>query len=55
MRNKVSKRLNKLAAKLSGSESTLRKHKDGSLRWDGKIRKYKDLKKEYKSGGKICL
>ncbi len=48
MRNKTAKRLRKLALKLKGGDSTLFKHPDGSIRWDGPVRKYKDLKKEWK-------
>jgi len=52
MRNKTAKRLKKLAVKVVGTESNMYKNSDGSFRWDGKIRKYRDLKMEWKNSNK---
>ena len=49
MRNKTAKRLKKLATKHVGVESTLYKNPDGSVKYDGKIREYRDLKKQWKN------
>lgn len=49
MRNKTAKKLRKLALKRVGSESRMSKYPDGSFRWDGKIREYKNLKMQWKN------
>lgn len=48
MRGKTARRLRKLASKTETEGSSLYQFPDGSVRWDGFIRKYKDLKKEWK-------
>ncbi len=48
MRGSTAKRLRKQAAKDSSGESTKFQYSDGSVRWDGAIRLYKDLKKKWK-------
>lgn len=49
MRNKTAKILKKLATKRVGVESTLYKNVDGSVKYDGKIREYRDLKMQWKN------
>lgn len=48
MRGKTAKLLRKMSLKLTEGKSDLFKYPDGSVRWDGTIRKYRDLKKEWK-------
>lgn len=50
MRGKTAKRLRKKAVRLSGDgKSEMYKHPDGSVRWDGAVRIYRDLKAEWKN------
>lgn len=48
MRGKTALRLRKLAAKTETEGSSMYQFPDGSVRWDGFMRKYRDLKKEWK-------
>ncbi len=49
MRGKTAKRLRKFAVKLTGGQSEQFQYPDGSVRWVGAIRKYRDLKYEWKN------
>jgi hypothetical protein len=49
MRKKVTKQLWKLAS-LVAQKSNLVRLPDGSVRWEGFARAYKDMKKVYKAG-----
>jgi len=49
MRNKVIKRLRKLAVIRIGTESNMHKNSDGSFKWKGKIREYRNLKMQWKN------
>ena len=48
MRGKTARRLRRLALETEKEGSSMYQFPDGSVRWDGFIRKYKDLKKEWK-------
>ena len=48
MRGTTARRLRKLALETEKEGSSMYQFPDGSVRWDGFIRKYKDLKKEWK-------
>ena len=49
MRKTVAKKIWKLAQSIN-PKSTLTRTNDGSVRWEGFARNYKDLKKAYKAG-----
>lgn len=49
MRGKTAKKLKRLATKRVGVESNLYKNPDGSVKYDGQIREYRDLKKQWKN------
>lgn len=48
MRGKTARRLRKLASKTETEGSSMYQFPDGSVRYDGFIRKYRDLKKAWK-------
>lgn len=49
MRGRTVKRLRRLATKYVGVESTLYNNPDGSVKWDGQIREYRDIKMRWKN------
>lgn len=49
MNNKIAKRLRKMSVKLTGGQSEMYKYPDGSVRWGGAVRKYRELKQEWKN------
>jgi len=48
MRGKIAKRLRRMARELRPSIKQVMK--DGSVRWNGRVRAYKELKRGWKSG-----
>lgn len=49
MRNKIAKKLRRLATKRVRTESNQYKSPDGSVRWYGQIREYKNLKRQWEN------